>query len=123
MKSEIKFALLSAALAAFTLPGFAQSADASAQGSASASTPVTGKTVQQRAENQQDRIAKGMKSGDLSAAEAARLEKNQAKINKEVRKDRAANGGKLTPQERAQVNRQLNRQSHQIARATHGGRH
>jgi hypothetical protein len=40
MKSEIKFALLSTALAAFTLPGLAQSADASTQGSASAPTPA-----------------------------------------------------------------------------------
>lgn len=78
--------------------------------------------VGKRAENQQDRIAQGVKNGDLTAAQAAHLENNEAKINKEVQNDRAANGGKLTPLEKAQVNQQLNRQSHQIARATHGGR-
>jgi hypothetical protein len=72
-------------------------------------------------ENQQDRIAQGVKSGDLSAGEAARLEKNDAKINQEVRNDRAANGGKLTATEKAKINQQMNRESHRISRATHGG--
>jgi len=78
--------------------------------------------VGKRAENQQDRIAQGIKSGQLTAGEAAHLENNEAKINKEVRSDRAANGGKLTPQEKAQVNRQQNRQSRQIYRDKHNGR-
>jgi hypothetical protein len=113
MKNEMKFALLSAALAVFALPVVAQST--------SASTPAPG-TVHQRKENQQDRIAQGVKSGQLTAGETAHLEKNEAKINKEVRKDRAANGGKLTPQERRQVNRQQNRESRQIYRDKHNSR-
>src|ERR1700757_2667552 len=79
--------------------------------------------VGKRAENQQDRIAQGIKSGQLTAGETAHLENNEAKINKEVRNDRAANGGKLTPQERAQVNRQQHRTSRQIYRAKHNARH
>jgi hypothetical protein len=79
--------------------------------------------VGRRAENQQDRIAQGIKSGQLTAGEAAHLESNEAKINKDVRNDRQANGGKLTPQEKAQVNRQQNRQSRQIYRDKHNGRH
>jgi hypothetical protein len=78
--------------------------------------------VGKRAENQQDRIAQGIKSGQLTAGEAAHLESNEAKINQEVRNDRAANGGKLTPQERKQVNRQQNRTSRQIYRDKHNGR-
>ncbi len=81
-----------------------------------------GGEIGNRAEGQQDRIAQGVKSGELSAGQAAHLEKNEAKINKEVHNDRAANGGTLTPQERAQVNRQQNRMSRQIAVAKHGGR-
>jgi hypothetical protein len=77
--------------------------------------------IRQREDNQQDHIAQGVKSGALSASEAAQLEKNEAKINKEVRSDRAANGGKLTTQEKAQVNNQLNHQSMQIHQAMHGG--
>ncbi|HKI25859.1 MAG TPA: hypothetical protein VKA07_06010 [Candidatus Sulfotelmatobacter sp.] len=78
--------------------------------------------VGKRAENQQDRIAQGIKSGQLTAGEASHLENNEAKINHEVRNDRAANGGKLTPQEKAKVNRQQNRQSRQIYRDKHNGR-
>ena len=36
--------------------------------------------VGQRAENQQDRIAQGVKSGQLTAGESAHLENNEAKI-------------------------------------------
>jgi len=78
--------------------------------------------VGKRAENQQDRIAQGIKSGQLTAGEAAHLENNEAKINQEVHNDRAANGGKLTQQEKAQVNRQQNRESRQIYRDKHNGR-
>jgi hypothetical protein len=77
--------------------------------------------VGKRAENQQDRIAQGIKSGQLTAGEAAHLENNEARINHEVAADRAANGGKLTGQEKAQVNRQQNRESRQIYRDKHNG--
>jgi hypothetical protein len=59
----------------------------------------------------------------LTAGEAAHLEHHQAKINQEVRADRQANDGKLTAQEKAQVNRQQNRQSRQIYRDKHNSRH
>ena len=78
--------------------------------------------VGKRAENQQDRIAQGIKSGQLTAGEASNLERKDAAINREVRNDRAANGGKLTQQERAQVNRQQNRVSNQIYNKKHNGR-
>lgn len=78
--------------------------------------------VGKRAENQQDRIAQGIKSGQLTAGEASNLERKEAGINREVRNDRAANGGKLTQQERAQVNRQQNRVSNQIYNKKHNGR-
>ena len=79
--------------------------------------------VGQREENQQDRIAQGIKSGQLTAGETAHLENNQARMNHEVGNDRAANGGKLTAQEKQQVNHQQNRQSRQIYRDKHNGRH
>ena len=67
-----------------------------------------------RKENQQDRIAQGVKSGQLTAGETAHLESKEAGINRETRADRAADGGKLTPAEKQQVNRQQNRLSKQI---------
>src|SRR2546422_11717978 len=65
-------------------------------------------TVAQRKENQQDRIANGVQSGQLTAGETAKLEKKEAAINKETAADRAANGGKLTASQKKQVKHQQN---------------
>jgi hypothetical protein len=78
--------------------------------------------VGQRRENQQDRIAQGIKSGQLTAGETSKLESKEAGLNKEVRTDRAANGGKLTNAEKTQVNRQQNRLSNQIYKDKHNSR-
>ena len=78
--------------------------------------------VGQRERNQQERIAQGVKSGQLTAGETAHLEGREAAINKEVHNDRAANGGKLTSAERRQVNRQQDRTSHAIYRKKHNRR-
>jgi hypothetical protein len=77
--------------------------------------------IAQRKENQQDRIAQGVKSGQLTAGETSRLENKEARINRETRADRAANGGKLTPAEKAQVNRQQNHVSRDIYKDKHNG--
>jgi len=75
--------------------------------------------IAQRKENQQDRIAQGVKSGQLTAGETARLETREARVNKEIRRDRAANGGKLTGAEKAQVNHQQNKMSRSIYKDKH----
>jgi len=60
-------------------------------------TPPAPKTrIAQRKENQQDRIAQGVRSGQLTAGETSKLERKESALNKETRADRAANGGKLT---------------------------
>ena len=53
--------------------------------------------IAQRKGNQQDRIAQGVKSGQLTAGETARLERKEAGLNKEIRGMRQENGGKLSP--------------------------
>jgi hypothetical protein len=78
--------------------------------------------VGQRERNQQERIAQGVKSGQLTAGETSHLEGREAGINKEVHNDRAANGGTLTGAERRQVNLQQNRASNAIYRKKHNGR-
>jgi len=78
--------------------------------------------VGQRRENQQDRIAQGIRSGQMTAGEAARTENREQGINQQVRADRQANGGKLTGQERRQINRQQNGASRQIYRQKHNSR-
>jgi len=81
---------------------------------APAATPAPKPTVAQRKENQQDRIAQGVKSGQLTAGETANLETKEAAINGETKADRAANGGKLTAAEKKQINKQQNQMSKQI---------
>lgn len=70
--------------------------------------------VDDRKQNQQQRVAQGIQSGQLTSGETANLEKKEAAINQEVHTDRTLNGGKLTQAERNQVNRQQNRVSSQI---------
>ena len=77
--------------------------------------------IQQRKENQQKRIAQGVKSGSLTPKETVHLEHNESKLNKEVRHDRKENGGNLTNKEKAQVNRQQNRLSKEIYNQKHDG--
>jgi hypothetical protein len=75
-----------------------------------------------RAEHQQDRIAQGVASGQLTAGETSNLEKKEAGINKEIRTDKSANGGQLTSAERAQINKQQTQLSHQIKKDKHNNR-
>jgi WXXGXW repeat (2 copies) len=76
-------------------------------------------SVNQRQYNQQQRIANGVRSGQLTPGETAHLEHQEAGIHQEVHNDRAANGGHLTPQERNQVEHQQNHESHEIYKDKH----
>ena len=74
--------------------------------------------INKRQENQQDRIAQGIKSGELTSREASRLENQETRLNRiEARK--RASGGRLTYRERGQLERDLNRESRQIYRQKH----
>jgi len=75
--------------------------------------------VGERQRLQQERVGQGIKSGQLTPAEAARMENQEKHINREVARDRAANGGTLTPGERARVNHQQNKVSRHIYRQKH----
>ena len=112
MNMHAKAFMLTAVVAGLMLPVAAQNA---------AVAPPKG-TIHQRKENQQQRIAQGVKSGQLTAGETAHLEKREARINKEVHNERVANGGKLTAAERRQVNRQQNRFSRDIYRNKNNAR-
>src|SRR5262245_48100003 len=75
--------------------------------------------IKRRAERQQDRIAQGVKSGELTAHETARLERKEAALNQETRDMRKLNGGKLSPKDKALVNQQQDRLSKQIYKQKH----
>ena len=83
------------------------------------SLPALAGEVDRRENRQQARIVQGVKSGELTHKEAAKLEKREAKINAEVQRDRAMNGGKLTPAERTKINAEQNRASRAIYREKH----
>ena len=85
-------------------------------------TGLNAQEVKARQENQQDRIAQGVQSGQLTAGETANLEHKETNLNREIRHDRRANGGNLTNKEKAQINRQQNRLSRQIYNKKHNGR-
>jgi hypothetical protein len=76
-------------------------------------------TVNQRKDNQQDRIANGVDSGQLTAGETKNLEGREANLNREVKDDRSADNGKLTQQEHQQINRQQNHLSNSIYQDKH----
>ena len=75
--------------------------------------------VNRRAERQQDRIAAGVKSGQLTARETANLETKEAALKSEERTFRLENGGSLTRGEQAKLNKQENNLSAQIYNQRH----
>lgn len=70
--------------------------------------------VNQRLQNQRERINSGAKNGQLTPAQAQVLHKDDKAIHREIHNDREQNGGKLTSQEKAKINRQENRVSNKI---------
>ncbi len=75
--------------------------------------------IRSREHRLQARIAQGIHSGELTAREAARLERQEARIRHEERLFRA--DGRLSPAERAHLDRDLNRASRSICREKHDG--
>jgi len=110
MNSVFEKALFAGALAVLAVPAFSRSA-------APQSTP--GPVIQERKENQQDRIANGVQSGQLTAGETKNLETKEAGLNKEESNMRKADDGHLTSADRARLNRQQNRLSRNIYRDKH----
>jgi len=75
-----------------------------------------------RRDLQQQRIANGVRSGQMSPSEAARAENHEQNINRHIAADRSANGGKLTPQERRNINQRQNGASRQIYNEKHNAK-
>ncbi len=71
----------------------------------------------QRDINQEQRIQHGLQSGQLTTREAARLQAEQARIDK--MESNALRDGQLTAQERARINAAQNRASANIYRQKH----
>ena len=74
-----------------------------------------------REANQDQRIANGLKTGQMTSGEASRATAQQSRIDGQVAADRAANGGRLTGQQRQQINNEQNRASQNIYNEKHNG--
>jgi hypothetical protein len=75
--------------------------------------------VNQREENQQQRIGNGVKNGTLNAQQTANLEKREASVQNREQKDMAQHNGHLTKAEQRGINRQQNRISKSIYKDKH----
>ena len=75
--------------------------------------------INQREQNQQDRIANGIKNDKLTPGQAANLEKGQQRLQNNEKKDMAADNGHLTKKDQRQLNREANRQSKKIYKDKH----
>ena len=77
---------------------------------------TTGSTVQ-RDVNQQNRIEKGLQSGELNTREAGQLERQEAAVEK--MQSNALKDGSLSPAEKARLDRAQNKVSSDIYRDKH----
>ncbi len=75
--------------------------------------------VAARGANQQQRIAQGVRSGQMTAGETRNVEGREASINHQAAQDRQANGGRLTQQEHQQINQRQNNVSRSIYNDKH----
>lgn len=75
--------------------------------------------VDHRLHHETARIHQGVQSGQLTHREAAHLRAEKRAIKRETRYLRIHNGGYLTHRQRARVNRQENRLSHQVYHEKH----
>jgi hypothetical protein len=127
LTNRTKIALFSVLLAVFLLPAAAQSSGAAPSAPATASQPTpspsiapeTGKQIRNQKEEEQERIANGMKDGQLTSGEAQQLENKEKSINNEEEAMRKADGGHLTTADRAKLQRQQKQVSGQIYKDKH----
>ena len=73
--------------------------------------------VDQRQENQRDRIQQGVASGELTRAETARSRKDQREIKRTEKRVKA--DGEVTKRERARLQRKENKASRKLRRNKH----
>jgi phage/plasmid-associated DNA primase len=111
---EFRNLLLMAAAAAICVPS------ALAQDAPTTTTTTTAKpkyTINQRKQNQQQRIGEGVENGSLTAGEASHIEKQESHLNAEEK--RMKSDGKLSAAERAKLQNQQNHLSKEIYNQKH----
>jgi hypothetical protein len=77
-------------------------------------------TVRQKGKNERHRIAQGVKSGELTKAEAKNLAKGQKEIHQDVKEAKA--DGVVTKEERKEIKQDQRQESRKIYRKKHNKR-
>lgn len=77
--------------------------------------------VNQRETKQQNRIANGVKNGELTPRQTANLERGEQRLQNNEKKDMAKDNGHLTKQDQRQLNREANHMSKKIYKDKHSG--
>jgi hypothetical protein len=75
--------------------------------------------VNQRETNQQNRIANGVKNGQLTPGQTSRLERGERRLQNNEKRDMAKDNGHLTKQDQRQLNNESNRMSNRIYKDKH----
>ncbi|HVO62354.1 MAG TPA: hypothetical protein VMT53_15565 [Terriglobales bacterium] len=111
-------------LAILALGGLTFVSSASAQAGPGVVDPAHPRVneVNRREGRQQRRIANGIKNGSLSPKETAHLERREAGVQRQERRDMAKHNGHLTKAEQRQLNRRENRISRSIYRDKHNNK-
>ena len=78
--------------------------------------------VNQREQNQQNRIGNGVKSGQLTPRETRRLERGERRLQNNEKKDMAKDNGHLTKQDQRQLNKEANHMSKRIYKDKHNAK-
>ena len=78
--------------------------------------------VNKREQNQQNRIANGVKSGQLTPGETRRLERGEQRLQNNEKKDMAKDNGHLTRQDQQKLDREANHMSKRIYKDKHNAK-
>ena len=123
MKNKISRSLLILAAGGLMLAGSAVAQTATSTSGAGPGVYDPGhprvNQVNRREQRQQNRIANGLHNGTLNANQAANLEKREAGLQNQERKDMAAHNGHLTKAEQRGLNQRENRISRGIYKDKH----
>ncbi|HWZ77883.1 MAG TPA: hypothetical protein VNX87_15175 [Candidatus Sulfotelmatobacter sp.] len=78
--------------------------------------------VNKREQNQQNRIANGVKTGQLTPGETRRLERGEQRLQNNEKKDMAKDNGHLTKKDQRHLNREANHMSKRIYKDKHNAK-
>jgi hypothetical protein len=110
---KFKTAIAAVIVSAFALPVLAQTG--------APANPAATPGIDRRQANQEKRIDQGVRSGELTQREAARLERGQDRVQKI--EDKAKADGSVTAQERKRIHKAQDSQSRKIYREKHDRQH